>query len=191
MKQKSLGFTLIEFLVVMSIAAVLLMVAMPFLRGVFVESRIPRVVEDMALISHRFRAQAAMALHQTAVPYTDLGSPTAAVANAANIGRGRVRGMVVVGAGATATLTHEIGAPSALVRVQQAQIVQMGDAFEFTLEQVHRRACPALAQQMDRRVVITSINGVVVKALGGSLNMGASELACTDENTNTFTFTFQ
>ena len=187
----ALGFTLIELLVVLSLAAVFLMVAMPFLRGIFVESRIPRVVEDMALISHHFRAQAAMALHRTTVPYADLGSAAQARSTAARIGQGRLRGMKIQGSGASAILSHDIGAPDAAVLVQQAQINQMGDAFEFTLQQVNRRACPALAQQMDRRVVIATINAVVVKPFGGALDMSASQAACTEDNTNTFVFTFQ
>lgn len=185
------GFSLIEFLVVMALTAVFVMLATPFIRGIFIESRVPRVVEDMALISHQFRANAAMSRHQTATPYTELGSATVARATAARAGQGKLKGMTVTGTGGTATLSHEIGGSGAAVLVQQAQVAQMGDAFEFTLQEVHRRACPMLAQQMDRRVVIASINTVVVKPFGGVLDMSAAELACTDDNTNTFVFTFQ
>lgn len=185
------GFTLIELLVVLSLVAVFAMVAIPFIRGIFIESRVPHVVNDLTLVSNQFRAQAAMALHQTSVPYANLGSSTSARATAANTGGNRFQSFGVQGSGSTATITHDIGDTDAAVLVQQAQIIQMGDAFEITLQQVHRRACPTVVQQMSKRVVTASINGVLVKPMGGSLDMSAAELACTDDNTNTFVFTFQ
>jgi prepilin-type N-terminal cleavage/methylation domain-containing protein len=181
------GFSLIEVLLVIAIAAVFTMVGMPFVRGMLVESRIPLVVDDLALISHHFRANAAMALHQTVTPYTQLGSPTEASSAASRIASGRIKAMSINGT----ALTHELGAPAAAVVINQSQIVQMGDAFEITLQSVNRRACPALAHRMDRRVVLISINSVAVKSLGGSLNIADAEAACTDGDSNTFVFTFQ
>lgn len=188
---RSRGFTLIEFLVVMSLVAALVMIGQPFIKNILIEGRVPKMVEDISIISHQLRAQAAMSWSTTATPYAALGNAAEARAAAANIVRGKTKAMSVQGSGAASTLTHDLGSAGAAVLVSQAQVVQMGDAFEMTLNSVSRSACPMLAAQMDRRVISASINGVVVKPVGGAMNHSLAELTCVAGDTNSYAFTFQ
>ena len=66
-----------------------------------------------------------------------------------------------------------------------------GDSFTITLPTANKAACPGLSTQLNRIAVAMSINGTVVKPLGGNYNGSTAENACTGGDTNTYVLTFR
>ncbi len=182
------GFTIIELIVVISLIAVLTAVAAPRAVALMIDAKVGPTAGDINKIVTKIRANFQ---GQGATPYTNLGLPAAATAVFANTARGLGSAMTVNGAGATATITHDIGATGSLVAVAQATITTAGDAFTATFPTVNHAACPNLAAQLARSAEVISINGTVVKALNGVYNGGTAQNLCTNGDTNTFVFTFR
>jgi hypothetical protein len=109
----------------------------------------------------------------------------------ADTARGLAVSMTVAGAGARATVQHDIGATGSLIGVAQGNLGAVGDSFVVTFPTVNKAACPSLATQVSRTAEVISLNGTVVKANGGQYNGAAAQNLCTVGDTNTFAFTFR
>lgn len=182
------GFTMIELIVVIALMGLMSMLAMPFIRGTVIEGKVEPTASDVSKVVTKLRGNFAGTGN---TPYTALGAPAAATAMFANTARGMAQSLVVTGAGAAATIQHDLGATGSQVAVAQATITAAGDAFSVTLPTVNEAACPKLAAQINRSAEVITINGVAVKAAGGAYNAGAATNACTAGDTNAFVFTFR
>jgi prepilin-type N-terminal cleavage/methylation domain-containing protein len=183
------GFTLLELLFVIAIIGILTAMGTPFVRELLIEGRVEPTAKDVVTIANVLRAGAAVAGSTT--PYTNLSATAAATATFANAGRGRAQNLTIAGAGATATVQHQLGAGGSQVTVAQASNPVAGDSFAVTFPTVSNSACPTLATVLNRAVDIISVNGTVVKALGGAYDAMAAQNACTAGDTNTYVFTFR
>jgi type IV pilus assembly protein PilA len=101
--------------------------------------------------------------------------------------------MTVSGTGTTATMSHGLGATGAAVTAAPATITTTGDAWTTTLNTVNAAACPGLAASLRTAAEIISINGQVVHSIPAStaFNGQTAQNFCTDDDTNTFVFTFR
>jgi len=182
------GFTLVELLIVLAIIAVIAIFGVPFARGIIIGGKTEPTASDISKIVTKMRANFA---GQGTTPYTNLGAAAAATANFANTARGLTSALTVTGAGATATIQHDIGATGAQIGVAQATITTAGDSFAVTVNDVNEAACPGLAAQLSKAAEVISINGTGVKAVNGNYNGGSAQNACTAGDTNDFVFTFR
>ncbi len=173
------GFTLIELTVVGAIIMILSIVVVPNINGYLVENKVPRVGEEV----QRFIARTKVSVQGLgSAPYGSV--TTAQIANA-------VRGssvFQVTGTGATAAVTHDIGASGAAVTLTSTTLTSSGDAMQIQFASVNRAACPGLAVVMQKVAEVIRLNGTEVKAVGGSYQPTVAENACTEGDTNQFQF---
>ena len=186
--KKARGFTLVELLVVLAIIAVLAIFGIPFARGIITGGKVEPTANDISKTVSKVRSNFA---GQGNTPYTNMGAPAAATAVFANTSRGLTSAMTVAGAGATATMQHDIGATGSQIAVAQGTITTLGDSFTVTVPTVNEAACPGLASQLSRSAEVITVNGRNVKAAGGTYNGGTAQNACVANDANTFVFTFR
>ena len=118
-------------------------------------------------------------------PYASIN--TAALANTL---RDRTTVMTVAGTGATATVSHGLGATGAAITVAPATITTAGDSYTMTLI-ANKAACPSFAALLRNVSQIITINGTAVHSIPGGIafNGQTAENLCTAGDTNTFVFT--
>jgi type IV pilus assembly protein PilA len=177
------GFTIVELTIAIGIIAVLAIFGLPFARGLIIDGKVQPTASDIVRAAAKIRSNFTS---QGTTPYVDLD--TAAFANAA---RGLASAITVAGAGAAATMTHDLGTTGSLVTVAPATITTLGDSFTVTLPTVNEAACPGLASQVSKATERITINTVVVKAVGGNFNGQTAASACSEGDTNAFVFTFR
>ncbi len=182
------GFTIVELLVVLAIIGVLVVIAVPAARGIIIGGKTAPTASDINKVVSSIRANFS---GQGNTPYTNLGNGAAATAIFANTARGVASSLTVTGAGATATIQHDIGATGSQVTVAQGTITTLGDSFDVTLPTVNASACPGMASQLAKSAEVITVNGTNVKAAGALYNGGTAQNACTANDTNTFVFTFR
>lgn len=187
-RKSQAGFTFIELISVLAVAALLALVALPALRSTLVGGKVEPTASDINKVVTKIRGNFS---GQGNTPYTNLGAAAAATAVFSNTARGLASSLTITGNGATATAQHDIGATGSQITVAQATITAAGDSFTVTLPTVNDAACPGLAAQLVKAAEAISINGVVVKPVGGVFNGGTAQNACTADDTNTFVFTFR
>ena len=187
-KSKQAGFTIVELIISIAVIAVLSILAIPFARGIIIDGKVGPTGADLTKVSNKIRGNMA---GQGIAPYVNLGATAAATAVFANTARGLASALTVTGAGATATAQHDIGTANSQITVAQGNLGTAGDSFVVTLPTVNSAACPGLASQVNRSTEAISINGTVVKAVGGQYNGATAQNACTDGDTNTFVFTYR
>jgi type IV pilus assembly protein PilA len=183
MQKVQKGFTIVELLIVLGIIAVLAVVATPFARDIIISGKTEPTATDVSKLSSAIRANFS---GQGATPYTNV--TTAVLSNTA---RGLVSAMTITGAGATATMQHDIGATSSQVTAGAGTITTAGDSFTVTFATVNAAACPGLASQLSRAAEVITINGTAVKAAGALYDGATAQNACTAGDTNGFVFTFR
>lgn len=183
------GFTLIELLFVIAIIGILAAFATPFVRELLIEGRVDSSAQDIIKVTNTLRASGAASGSTT--PYTNLGAGAVATAAFSNTALGKASTLTVTGVGAAATTQHQLGATNSQVTVAIAANPTAGDSFAVTIPTVNKAACPNLVTQVNRTIIAATINGAVVKAVGGQYNGTAAQNACTAGDTNTFVLTFQ
>ena len=182
-RTRNSGFTMIELVVVISIIALLAIIAIPFARSMIVDGKVPTTATDITKTAAKLRANFA---NQGTTPYSSI--TTAGFANAA---RGRVSSMTVSGTGTTSTISHDIGTTGSAITAASATITTAGDSFSVTLPTVNEAACPSLAAQLSKSAEVITINGTTVKAAGAAYAGATAGGACTSGDANTFVFTFR
>jgi prepilin-type N-terminal cleavage/methylation domain-containing protein len=188
-KKKSLGFTLVELIIVIAIGALLAIFGLPAMRGMLVSGKVEPTASDVNAAVASLRGNFT---GQGVTPYTNLGTGAAATATFANTARGRTSALTVsTTAGAGATIQHDLGATGSQIAVASSTITTAGDSFTVTLPTVNEAACPGLAAQLSKSAELITVNGTTAKAVGGTYNGGTAQNACTAGDTNTFVFTFR
>lgn len=182
------GFTLVELLIVLAIIAVIAIFGVPFARGIIIGGKTEPTASDISKVVTKMRANFA---GQGNTPYNNLGAAAAATANFANTARGLTSALTITGAGATATIQHDLGATGSQIAVAPATITTLGDSFTVSVPTVNEAACPGLAAQLSKAAEVIAINGTTVKAVGANYNGGTAQNLCTAGDTNTFLFTFR
>jgi type IV pilus assembly protein PilA len=156
-RERQRGFSLIEISIVTTIMMLLAIVGIPAIQGYIVESKVPRVAEEL----QRFVARIKMSTHGFgASPYASID--TTALANA-------LRGSSVVsvsGVGSGANVAHGLGgagmAGRGVIRVIPYALSggPFGSAFMLSLNDVNHAACPGLASVLQRVAEVVTISGV-------------------------------
>ena len=182
------GFTLVELLVVIAVIALLAVYSIPSMRGVIIGGKVEPVGSDINKVATKMRTNFS---GQGATPYTNLGAPAAATANFANAARGLASALTVAGAGATATVQHDLGATGSQIAVASSTITAAGDSFTVTLPTVNEAACPGLAAQLSKSAEVITVNATAVKPAGGAYNGGTAQNACNAGDNNASVFTFR
>lgn len=182
------GFTILELTFVLTVIALLGVLAYPRVNALLIEGRMEPTARDVVAAITRIRANAEGTGN---TPYT--GANTATLANTL---RDRSTVLNVAGAGATATVQHRVGLNGAQVTMAQATITTAGDSFTITMPSVNAAACPGLASALIANAEAISINATVVhrSVVGGAVvayNGQTAQNACTADNTNTFIFTMR
>lgn len=185
-KTKQSGFTIVELLIAFTIIGILMAIGMPAIKGIVTDGKVAPTGADINTVVSKIRSNFA-----GQGSYANLGSGAAATAIFANTARGLATTLTIGGAGATATVQHDIGATNSQITVAQSTITTAGDSFAVTIPTVNDSACPGLSTQVSRTAEIITVNGVNVKAVGGTYNGGTAQNACTAGDTNTFVFTFR
>lgn len=183
--ERQRGFTLIEVIIVGVIVAIVSIWSLPRINGFLIERKVDPTVKDIAQAVMRIRANAE---GSGPTPYASMSS--AALANTL---RDRTTVMAIEGAGADATVTHQLGATAAAVSAAPATITTAGDAWTITVPTVNVAACPGLAAALRTTAQIITINGNVVHSIpaGTAFNGQTAQNFCTAGDTNTYVFTLR
>lgn len=175
------GFSLVEVSIVMSIVLLLAIIAIPSVRTYVIESKVPKVGEELARFILHTKVNASTG---SSLPYDGLSTR-----NLANMLRDS--GVLSIsGSAAAPVVRHGLGADGE-VSVAQAQA---GAAFSITLSKVNHAACPSIASVLQRvsdTIVLTPDEGsaTVVKDAGIHYSALDTELRCSQGDGNTFVFT--
>lgn len=174
------GFSLVEVSIVMAIVLLLAIIAIPTVNAYVIESKVPKVGEELARFILHTRVNAS---NGSGTPYD--GIKTSHLAN-------MVRGSSIFsisGDAATPTIRHGLGSGGEV----QVAPADAGAAFTITLTGVHHAACPAIASVMQRvseEITLTPDGGaaVVVKDAGTHYSALETEARCSAGEGNTFLF---
>lgn len=175
------GFSLVEVSIVMAIVLLLAIIAIPTVRTYVIESKVPKVGEELArfILHTKINASGGASL-----PYD--GITTSNLANML-----RDSGIFSISGSTSApTVRHGLGADGE-VSVAQAEA---GAAFTITLSHVNHAACPSIAsvlQRLSDTIVLTPQGGsaAVVKDASTHYSALETELRCSQGDGNTFVFT--
>jgi hypothetical protein len=190
------GFSLIEISIVTTIMMLIAIVGIPAIQGYVIESKVPRVAEEM----QRFVARLKASTHGFgATPYAGVNGGT--LVNAL-----RASSVVSVsGEGAGATVAHGLGGNGSNGRgvitlaPQNMPGAAVGAAFSLTLNDINHAACPALASILQRIADTVTIAGksgpTIVKNAAQDpvmpYNAILADAQCTSGDHNTFVFTIR
>lgn len=184
------GFTMVELIVVLSVIALLAILAVPSARGLIISGKVEPTGGDLNKVVTKIRSNF---IGQGTTPYTALVAGGVGNAVFANTARGLVSTLTVTGANATATIQHDIGLTNANITIAPSTLPLgvIGDSFTVTLPTVNDAACPGLASQMAKAAEIITINATTVKAFDALYQGATAQNLCTSGDTNTFVFTFR
>jgi hypothetical protein len=149
--QRQYGFSLIEISIVTTIMMLLAIVGIPAIQGYVVESKVPRVAEEL----QRFVARLKVTTHGFgASPYA--GVDTRVLANS-------LRGSSIVAVSGDGA--HGLGGQGisgrGVIRIAPYALsgAPVGSAFLLTLNDVNHAACPGLASILQRIAEVVTISG--------------------------------
>ena len=195
-KRAQAGFSLIEISIVTTIMMLIAIVGIPAIQGYVIESKVPRVAEEL----QRFVARLKASTHGFgATPYSAVDTGT--LVNAM-----RTSSVVSVsGHGPGATVAHGLGGNGSngrgviLIAPQSLSGAANGAAFSLTLNDVNQAACPGLASILQRIAETVSIAGqsgaVIVKNATleppMAYNAILADAQCASGDRNTFVFTIR
>lgn len=174
------GYSLVEVSIVMAIVLLLAIIAIPTVRAYVIESKVPKVGEELARFITHTRVNASST---SAGPYT-------AVANTSLANMLRESGLfAITGSAASPTVRHGLGGDGE-VNVAPAD---SGEAFTLTLTKVNHAACPTIASMLQRladTVTLTPQGGSAstLKDATTSYNALETEQRCSQGDSNTFSF---
>lgn len=182
------GFTILELTFVLTVIALLGVLAFPRISALLIEGRMEPTARDLAGALVRIRANAEGTGN---TPYLAAGTATLA-----NTLRERSTVLNIAGVGAAATVQHRLGLTGSQVTLVPATITTLGDAFTVTLPTVNAAACPGMASQMVANAEVITINATVVhrSVVAGAAVAYSGQTAlnaCTADNTNTFIYTMR
>lgn len=175
------GFSLVEVSIVMAIVLLLSIIAVPTIRTYVIESKVPKVGEELARFILHTKVNAAGG---SVTPYDSIGTGNLA-------GMLRDSGIISVsGSSASPTVRHGLGGDGEVSVVQ----AEAGAAFSITLSKVNHAACPSIAsvlQRLSDRIVLTPEGGsaTVIKDAGKQYSALETEARCSQGDGNTFVFT--
>ena len=175
------GFSLVEVSIVMAIVLLLAIIAIPTVGAYVVESKVPKVGEELARFILHTKVNAS---NGSATPYEGIGN-----SNLANMVRGSSI-FSVSGTESDPSVRHGLSSDGE-VSVAEAD---GGAAFTITLSNVNHAACPSIASVMQRvsdEIVMTPRGGnsVVIKAASTHYSALEAESRCSQGDGNTFVFT--
>ena len=175
------GFSLVEVSIVMAIVLLLAIIAIPTVGAYVIESKVPRVGEELARFILHTKVNAS---NGAPAPYDGIGN-----SNLANMVRGSSI-FSISGSESAPTVRHGLGSDGE-VSVAEADA---GAAFTITLSKVNHAACPSIASVMQRvsdEIVLTPQGGasVVVKDADTRYSALEAESRCSQGDGNTFVFT--
>lgn len=175
------GFSLVEVSIVMAIVLLLAIIAIPTVRNYVIESRVPKVGEELARYIMHTRINAASG---SATPYSGI-----AMSSLANMMRGSGILTVTAGSGGSESVRHGLGSDGEVT----VEAVGSGAAFSITLSKVNHAACPSIASVLQRLAdtvtVVAEGVSTPVKGASSTYNAVETEKACKDGDVNAFTFT--
>ena len=175
------GFSLVEVSIVMAIVLLLAIIAIPTVSAYVIESKVPKVGEELARFILHTRVNAASG---SSAPYEGIGN-----ANLANMVRGSSI-FSISGDAAAPIVKHGLGADGE-VSVAEAE---GGAAFTITLSNVSHAACPSIASVMQRvsdEISLVPQGGAstVIKDATKMYSALETESRCSQGDGNTFVFT--
>lgn len=179
-RQMQAGFSLVEISIVMAIVLLLAMIAIPTVRTFVIESKVPKVGEELARFILHTKINASTG---SSLPYEGIGNVS--MANML-----RDSGIFsITGSTADPVVRHGLGSDGE-VTVAQADA---GEAFAITLSKVNHAACPSIAsvlQRLSDSIVLTPQGGsaTVVKDADTQYSALETETRCTQGDANTFVF---
>ena len=174
------GFSLVEVSIVTAIVLLLAIIGIPAIGGYLVESKVPKVGEELA----RFVLQTTInATNVTAEPYADIDT-----AHFARLVR-KSSIFSISESGGDVKVLHGLGAAGE-VSVASAD---SGASFALTLSNVSHVACPSLASVMQRvahtiTVASDTQGATEVKSATTPYNALNAESRCGQGDVNTFVF---
>jgi len=175
------GFSLVEVSIVMAIVLLLAIIAIPTVRTYVIESKVPKVGEELARFILHTKINAS---NGSAMPYEGIANT-----NLANMLRDS--GLFsITGNPATPTVRHGLGSDGEITVAQ----TEAGTAFTITLSKVHHAACPAIAsvlQRLSDSITLTPQGGSAAVIKDASVHYSAldTEMRCSQGDANTFVFT--
>jgi type IV pilus assembly protein PilA len=176
-KNKQKGFTMVELIVVITITAILSLLAVPAIGAFITEGKVEPTASDITKTVTKIRANAA---GNGATPYA--GLTDSVFAKTAKT----LASSIAVNAAGDDVL-HDLGGAGAT----NIAVIGGGTSFSVTMTEVNDAACPGLATQLSKAAETISINGTAVKAAGAAYQGATAPDQCTDGDTNTFAFTFR
>lgn len=180
-RRRQAGFSLVEVSIVMAIVLLLAIIAIPAVSAYVIESKVPKVGEELARFVLHTKVNASSA---SSTPYEGIGNT-----NLANM----VRDSSIFSIGGTQlapTVRHGLGS-AGQVSIAAAEA---GAAFTITLSNVNHAACPSIASVMQRvadTITLTSGGGAaaVIKDADTAYSALDTESRCGQGDGNTFVFT--
>ncbi|EPG9766589.1 type 4 pilus major pilin [Escherichia coli] len=182
---KQLGFTLIEFMVVLALVVLVGMVSYPRAVGYYTATKVPYVADDVKVFVTRFKASTQ---GYGISPFEGMTQQAFARAvKNTNLQVGDISGE-----GATSeTVRHGLGGNEAGTVV----FAESGNEFTLTFAKVSEYACPDFVGQIQALGSKVTINGVSVKTtdatgnLTSAYNDAKSRGQCKDGDSNEFVLT--
>ncbi|MFA7668771.1 MAG: type 4 pilus major pilin [Burkholderiaceae bacterium] len=175
------GFSLVEVSIVMAIVLLLAIIAIPSVSAYVIESKVPKVGEELARFVLHTRVNAA---NGDPTPYSGIST-----SNLANMVRGSSI-FSVSGSDASPTVLHGLGSDGQ-ISVSEAAA---GTAFTITLSNVNHAACPAISSVMQRvsdEITLIPQGGAAAVIKNDTTRYSAleAEARCAQGDANTFSFT--
>lgn len=174
------GFSLVEVSIVMAIVLLLAIIAIPAISAYVIESKVPKVGEELTRFILHAKVNAANGLP---TPYDGIGN-----ANLANMVRD-TGVFTISGAADAPTVRHGLGSAGEVT----VATVDSGAAFTITLSKVNHAACPSIASVMQRvsdSITVAGNGGAasVIKDAATRYSALATESQCSEGDENTFVF---
>src|SRR5690606_28857870 len=170
------GFSLVEVSIVMAIVLLLAIIAIPTVRNYVIESRVPKVGEELARYIMHTRINAASG---SATPYSGI-----AMSSLANMMRGSGILTVTAGSGGSESVRHGLGTDGEVT----VEAVGTRSAMLFTLTKLKDPACPSVAfvlQRLTDTVTVVALDVFTpVKEASSTYIAVENEKSCKDSNVN-------